>query len=379
MSQQQQQQINDLSISLEQNVANEGNNKDKNSDNKRFNGSQNDESVTPSAPKSDRTRSTSIDSKASSSWFWRSSKQPQATSQEQHMEQGENNNPNGASKPDNGTESSGNTMSGNGSNGDDNYNNDGSDDNSDDSSDKKNGTKSETQEQPASGGLWSWLGYSTTEQKPNIKEDNERDDNNTVVSSQSLSQQTSRSQSTASTTIPVIQPSVETTQTDPEQEYQQQRPNNNTSENRTYWKSFFWSSQSDGSNSNINNNSNNNNNNSPDTVGIEKSSSTETRTSTTTADTPAIVIPKSYKRNVVVPTIESQLYPPSETPEHHSTSLLNKALKAINSLFAQKSPHHVNTKFAKFIDDMKARPEDIAGKKFVIVGVHGWFPTKVHK
>jgi hypothetical protein len=66
-----------------------------------------------------------------------------------------------------------------------------------------------------------------------------------------------------------------------------------------------------------------------------------------------------------------------------STSLLNKALSAINGMFASRVHKSYNShdnlsrlkgiseKMAHFIQDMQLEPETVAGKRFVIVGVHG--------
>lgn len=90
--------------------------------------------------------------------------------------------------------------------------------------------------------------------------------------------------------------------------------------------------------------------------------------------------------NVVLPSFTSQFtYTPTidGVSNSTSTSLLNKALSAINGLFASKvhksySSHDnlsrlrgMNEKMAHFIQDMQLEPETVAGKRFVIVGVHG--------
>lgn len=93
--------------------------------------------------------------------------------------------------------------------------------------------------------------------------------------------------------------------------------------------------------------------------------------------------PKRNKRkNVVLPTIHSQFAPMPESAhaQEASTSLLSKALRSINSMFAPSRTdlsEHPNPKMAKFIQSLKGDPKTIAGKRFVIVGVHGWFPMKV--
>lgn len=91
-------------------------------------------------------------------------------------------------------------------------------------------------------------------------------------------------------------------------------------------------------------------------------------------------------RNVVLPSFNSQFkYTPTSEDLGNTTptTLLNKALFAINGLFANKAQKNLETadtssrikgmsqKMANFIQDMKLEPETVANKRFVIVGVHG--------
>ncbi|KAJ2964994.1 hypothetical protein NQZ79_g146 [Umbelopsis isabellina] len=97
-------------------------------------------------------------------------------------------------------------------------------------------------------------------------------------------------------------------------------------------------------------------------------------------------------KNVVLPSFNSQFkYTPTSEDLGNTTptTLLNKALFAINGLFANKAQKNLETtetssrikgmtqKMANFIQDMKLEPETVANKRFVIVGVHGWFPMKL--
>ncbi|KAI9288039.1 hypothetical protein BC943DRAFT_182313 [Umbelopsis sp. AD052] len=92
-------------------------------------------------------------------------------------------------------------------------------------------------------------------------------------------------------------------------------------------------------------------------------------------------------KNVVLPTFKSQFkYTPTmEMAANNSTptTLINKALNAINGLFASKVHKSYSTsdnlyrlrgvreKMANFIQDIKLEPDTVASKRFVVVGVHG--------
>ncbi|KAI9499416.1 hypothetical protein BDB00DRAFT_796793 [Zychaea mexicana] len=369
-------------ISLKRKVSTADENGDKSSlhshnsknTNDKSNAPANGSTATATTAKKKKARSASIDSKASKSWFWRSSTQQQQQPTIQEQLQSDNNSNAGPSDSNNNASTNLGSSSSGGGGGDSN-NNGGNDDNdnsnnNEDNKEKDNEPKESSSQQPggaAVSGIWSWLGYSNTngpvEQKPDVK-----DDDNVALPPAFKTEET-----TTAPPPPQQKESAETSTLPSAQTDAQHNNNTNNTENRTYWKSFFWSSEPDPSYNGSNSGSSSNNNN-QDSVVIEKLSSTETRTDAPSPAAP--IIPQSNKKNVVVPTIESQLYPPPETP-NNSTSLLNKALRAINHMFAQKSPQHVNTKFSQFVRDMKAHPEDIAGKKFVIVGVHGWFPTKL--
>ncbi|KAI8579067.1 hypothetical protein K450DRAFT_243700 [Umbelopsis ramanniana AG] len=92
-------------------------------------------------------------------------------------------------------------------------------------------------------------------------------------------------------------------------------------------------------------------------------------------------------KNVVLPTFNSQFkYTPTmEIAANNSTptTLINKALNAINGLFASKVHKSysssdnlyrlrgVREKMANFIQDIQLEPDTVASKRFVVVGVHG--------
>ncbi|KAF7731671.1 hypothetical protein EC973_008842 [Apophysomyces ossiformis] len=97
-------------------------------------------------------------------------------------------------------------------------------------------------------------------------------------------------------------------------------------------------------------------------------------------------IPK--KPNMVIPTFHSQFQPPREIPVASTPAVyFNKTLDIIHSILIPAKPEsdiigplwwkrRMRTRFSTFIDEMKM-PEGMAGKKIVIVGVHGWFPMKL--
>jgi hypothetical protein len=111
------------------------------------------------------------------------------------------------------------------------------------------------------------------------------------------------------------------------------------------------------------------------------------------------------RQNQVLPLFRSQYHvpctkmPPNNKPATITTDsgggLFDRTLLSINHwLQLQQSPshtldndalildpsswkQHIKARFARFIDDMKSDPHDLAGKKVVVIGVHGWFPMKV--
>lgn len=141
----------------------------------------------------------------------------------------------------------------------------------------------------------------------------------------------------------------------------------------TSWRSFFWSSSDQ-----------------RDSVVVEKNG-TEGEASSSPSSTPSSPKTKPtsrpIKKNRVLPPVhatDEEIQSHQNDDNASSSSLVNKALRAINAMFSQypssssSSHSRVNARFAKFVQSMQSHPEDIAGKKFVIIGVHGWFPTKVN-
>ncbi|CAO3652134.1 unnamed protein product [Cunninghamella blakesleeana] len=125
-------------------------------------------------------------------------------------------------------------------------------------------------------------------------------------------------------------------------------------------------------------------------------------------------------KNYVLPTFKSQYSAPlssmitnhhhNEHPSHENNlselntkqlsstagKLFDRALESINQLFQSTSTNksssslsadsitdpeswkqQMKSRFARFIDDMKSDPIGLAGKKVVVIGVHGWFPMKL--
>lgn len=94
-------------------------------------------------------------------------------------------------------------------------------------------------------------------------------------------------------------------------------------------------------------------------------------------------IPPS-RHNAVLPTFKSQFHIPSAFDNNEDNSnIFCKAINAINSIFTQKPVKSITSDWqdihylSTMIDTMKSDPEHVAGKKIVIIGVHGWFPMKV--
>ncbi|KAG0162716.1 hypothetical protein DFQ30_001402 [Apophysomyces sp. BC1015] len=94
------------------------------------------------------------------------------------------------------------------------------------------------------------------------------------------------------------------------------------------------------------------------------------------------------KPNVVLPAFHSQFRLPSE-PQAVSKSVVyfNKTLDILQSILIPPKPENdvvgplwwkrrMHTRFSNFVEEMKI-PGGIAGKKIVVVGVHGWFPMKL--
>lgn len=209
----------------------------------------------------------------------------------------------------------------------------------DDDSGSDSGSMNKNGQQPSSG-IWSWFGYSnaSTEGKlqdvPSSKEDKQS------IDAEEVKQEP----------VPVKSAS---------------------------WRSFFWTTSDQ-----------------RDSVVIEKNGAEgEATSSPSSSSSPSPPSPKTksqsrpIKKNMVLPSVhptsteEKQLQQNDDSAS--SSSIVNKALRAINAMFSQypssssSSHSRVNPRFAKFVQAMQSHPEDIAGKKFVIIGVHGWFPTKV--
>lgn len=87
--------------------------------------------------------------------------------------------------------------------------------------------------------------------------------------------------------------------------------------------------------------------------------------------------------NVVLPTFESQYHVVEDSPKQENNSIFSRAMLAINSIFTQRTKTTTidsdwqDIQLLNMIDLMKNDPDNVAGKKIVIIGVHGWFPMKV--
>jgi hypothetical protein len=78
------------------------------------------------------------------------------------------------------------------------------------------------------------------------------------------------------------------------------------------------------------------------------------------------------RNNAVVPSFPSQFN--QFIPTNNNSSLMSKAINSIYSIFASQSN---KPSTSSLISEMKQHAETIAGKKIVIIGVHGWFPMKL--
>lgn len=122
---------------------------------------------------------------------------------------------------------------------------------------------------------------------------------------------------------------------------------------RSYWRSLFWSSEPNGG----------------DSVIIDPSNNDESN------NVPRPTQPA--KKNVVLPALHSPVSTPLSSPTTATatatTSLLSRALNAINAMFVQAKAESSSSS-SRFVASMAKDP---GSKKFVIVGVHGWFPMKL--
>ncbi|KAL1917438.1 uncharacterized protein VTP21DRAFT_3831 [Calcarisporiella thermophila] len=77
-------------------------------------------------------------------------------------------------------------------------------------------------------------------------------------------------------------------------------------------------------------------------------------------------------KNVILPTFESQFGAPPTLSPSPSKSLVQHALHAFHTyFFSGKRPKN---RISRFLDDITRTNLD---KRFVVIGVHGWFPTKL--
>lgn len=215
-------------------------------------------------------------------------------------------------------------------------------------------------------GIWSWLGYSGPEQPSS--------DLKKVMVAPTDSKNEHSQESNKSTET-------------------NQHHRSTTSQKPSYWKSLFSASATtsvDESNrdSVIISDDNNEEQTEPpieekqESPVIDNTNSAPALEETTTRKSP---IPPS-RHNVVLPTFESQFHAPSifNSDQQDNSNIFCKAINAINSIFTQKPDKPISSDWqdihylSTLIDTMKSDPEHVAGKKIVVVGVHGWFPMKVY-
>ncbi|KAI9005855.1 hypothetical protein CLU79DRAFT_780720 [Phycomyces nitens] len=95
---------------------------------------------------------------------------------------------------------------------------------------------------------------------------------------------------------------------------------------------------------------------------------------------------KPKKKNVVLPSFQSQFIPIPEAPPPPPPSLFHTTLDAFQNFFNPKITEtidpkgwrrRVHARFAQFMSELKEDPAGVAEKKVVVIGVHGWFPMKL--
>lgn len=244
----------------------------------------------------------------------------------------------------------------------------------------KDDEKGQLTQQNNNSGIWSWLGYSGSEQQQQPSSDPK----SVTVAPPETPKDSKNDESLPQESIKAAeanQPNRSTANATP------QKP--------SYWRSLFSSSAATSAEESNNRDSviidNNEEQIEPPRPPIEEKQDSPVINDTNSAPsleesttTRKIPIPPS-RHNVVLPTFESQFHAPPlfNTDQRDNSSIFCKAMNAINSIFTQKPEKSISSDWqdihylSTLIDTMKSDPEHVAGKKIVIIGVHGWFPMKV--
>ena len=229
-------------------------------------------------------------------------------------------------------------------------------------------TADSTGKEQNAAGIWSWLGYSGTNTSSDDLKKDSREHDMTPPENDTKEKEEEKEE-------------VEEKEKDVEKSRQplpsQSKP--------SYWK-YLFSSSTTSSDNNQRDSVIISDDNSEEQPPVEQNPDMPSENDTTMADvTRKIPLPPS-KNNIVLPSFSSQFEAPPlfETNNENNANIFTKAICAINSIFTQKPAaqsitsdwqdiNHLNS----MIDQMKSDPEHVAGKKIVIIGVHGWFPMKV--
>jgi hypothetical protein len=159
-------------------------------------------------------------------------------------------------------------------------------------------------------------------------------------------------------------PATMTSSSTPDQEQSQEQTSTNSEKhsNSSYWRYFF---------------SSNSNPDIQDSVIISDQQDEDQDPSQQPQEQPQQMHKKS---NVVLPSFHSQFQ--NRITQPGNPSLLSKAINAFSSIFSSSNTpidsdwdNYID--LSHLIDSMKKDPENIGGKRIVIIGVHGWFPMKV--
>jgi hypothetical protein len=220
--------------------------------------------------------------------------------------------------------------------------------------------KKELQKSGDGSSIWSWFGYSNVSNNSAtfISKDDEPVEEESIKLQSELD---SAEQQASKKTSSIHDDSIE--------KEQEQDPDTASADQhhpkQSYWKSLFISSMSDDPK-----------HSQKDSVIISDDSDEQSIQEEPKQHT------KSFKsrKNVVLPTFESQFTAPTTESQ---PGFFNRALSAINSVFTSKTHDQdlfwkENDHLLSMVESMKKNPQNVANKRIVIIGVHGWFPMKVH-
>ncbi|RCH86867.1 hypothetical protein CU097_007886 [Rhizopus azygosporus] len=200
----------------------------------------------------------------------------------------------------------------------------------------------------------SWIyGSATAEQNMDDKQEDDKDTKGIKDEKDNTQSNEAGSRGIWSWLTYSAEPSNQTKQTKGKSEEQRtvndadKEPQGTSGKRPFYWKTFFTTSTTESENG-------------KDTVIVTDDSDD---------DNSVIDVAKKQEptpslcKNAILPTFQSQF------EVSNDDSFLTWAINAIKS--------SIFTRVPSIIESMKQMPDDIGGKKIVIIGVHGWFPMKV--